>query len=54
MPARLKGVGPEIVAGLWSEGLFDNRRQLAAYAGRAGPGCSPGWRVNGAHKCGRF
>lgn len=34
----LKGVGPESAAVLWSEGLsrhFDNRRQLAAYAGLA-------------------
>ena len=41
-PARmlmhLRGVGPEFGAVLWSEGLyrrFDNRRQLAAYAGLA-------------------
>jgi transposase len=36
MLARLKGIGPQIAAVLWSEGLFrqfDNRRQLAAYAG---------------------
>lgn len=35
---RLKGVGPEFAAVLWSEGLFrhfDNRRQVAAYAGLA-------------------
>jgi transposase len=35
---RLKGVGPEFATTLWSEGLyrhFDNRRQLAAYAGLA-------------------
>lgn len=35
---RLKGVGPEFAGVLWSEGLFrhfDNRRQLAAYAGLA-------------------
>ena len=35
---RLKGIGPEIAAILWSEGLFrqfDNRRQVAAYAGLA-------------------
>jgi transposase len=34
----VKGVGPEFAAVLWSEGLcrhFDNRRQLAAYAGLA-------------------
>jgi transposase len=34
----LKGVGPEFAAILWSEGLFrhfDNRRQVAAYAGLA-------------------
>ena len=33
-----KGIGPETAAVLWSEGLFrqfDNRRQLAAYAGLA-------------------
>ena len=36
--ARLKSIGPEIAAVLWMEGLwrtFDNRRQLAAYAGLA-------------------
>src|SRR3981081_3900591 len=36
--ARLKGIGPEPAAVLWSEGLFrpfDNRRQVAAYAGLA-------------------
>jgi transposase len=36
--ARLKGVGPEFATILWSEGFyrhFDNRRQLAAYAGLA-------------------
>jgi transposase len=35
---KLKGVGPEFAAILWSEGFFrhyDNRRQLAAYAGLA-------------------
>ncbi len=34
----LKGIGPEFAAVLWSEGLsrhFDNRRQIAAYAGLA-------------------
>ena len=34
----IKGVGPEFVAVLWTEGLFrhfDNRRQVAAYAGLA-------------------
>lgn len=34
----LKGIGPEFACVLWSEGLyrrFDNRRQLAAYAGLA-------------------
>jgi transposase len=38
MLARLKGIGPESAAVLWSEGLFrhfDNRRQVAAYAGLA-------------------
>jgi transposase len=38
MLARLKGIGPESAAMLWSEGLyrhFDNRRQVAAYAGLA-------------------
>ncbi len=38
MLAQLKGIGPETAAVLWSEGLFrhfDNRRQLAAYAGLA-------------------
>lgn len=36
--AQFKGIGPEFTAVLWSEGLFrhfDNRRQLAAYAGLA-------------------
>lgn len=35
---NLKGIGPEFAAVLWTEGLsrhFDNRRQLAAYAGLA-------------------
>ncbi len=35
---NLKGIGPEFAAVLWSEGLsrrFDNRRQIAAYAGLA-------------------
>lgn len=34
----LKGIGPEFAAVLWTEGLsrkFDNRRQIAAYAGLA-------------------
>jgi transposase len=34
----IRGIGPEFAAVLWSEGLFrhfDNRRQLAAYAGLA-------------------
>ena len=38
MLVQLKGIGPEIAAVLWSEGLFrrfDNRRQVAAYAGLA-------------------
>ena len=38
MLAGLKGSGPETAAVLWSEGLFrqfDNRRQVAAYAGLA-------------------
>jgi transposase len=38
MLVRVKGIGPETAAVLWSEGLFhrfDNRRQLAAYAGLA-------------------
>jgi transposase len=38
MLRELKGIGPEFAAVLWSEGLyrhFDNRRQLAAYAGLA-------------------
>jgi transposase len=40
-PAMLlgvKGIGPEFAAVLWSEGLsrpFENRRQVAAYAGLA-------------------
>jgi transposase len=35
---NLKGVGPQFAAVIWSEGLsrqFDNRRQVAAYAGLA-------------------
>jgi transposase len=35
---KLKGIGPEFAAVLWSEGFFrhfDNRRQVAAYAGLA-------------------
>ncbi len=39
MLARLKGIGPETAAVLWTEGLFrqfDNRRHVAAYAGLAG------------------
>ena len=35
---ELKGIGPEFASILWNEGLyrhFDNRRQLAAYAGLA-------------------
>ena len=38
MLMKLKGVGPEFGATLWSECLFrsfDNRRQVAAYAGLA-------------------
>ena len=38
MVAQLRGIGPEFAAVLWSEGLFrqfDNRKQLAAYAGLA-------------------
>ncbi len=38
MLMRLKGIGAEFASVLWSEGLyrrFDNRRQLAAYAGLA-------------------
>jgi transposase len=38
MLLSLKGIGPELTAVLWSEGLsrhFDNRRQVAAYAGLA-------------------
>jgi transposase len=38
MLVRLKGIGPETAAVLWTEGLFrqfDNRRQVAAYAGLA-------------------
>lgn len=38
MIAQLRGIGPEFAAVLWSEGLFrhfDNRRQVAAYAGLA-------------------
>lgn len=36
--AALKGIGPEFAAVIWAEGLsrsFENRRQLAAYAGLA-------------------
>lgn len=38
MLAELKGIGPQIATILWSEALFrhfDNRRQVAAYAGLA-------------------
>jgi transposase len=38
----LKGIGPEFAAVLWSEGLsrkFDNRRQVAAYAGLVPMAC---------------
>lgn len=38
MLCAIKGVGPEVAAVLWTEGLcrqFDNRRQVAAYAGLA-------------------
>ena len=38
MLLHIKGIGPEFAAILWSEGLFrhfDNRRQVAAYAGLA-------------------
>jgi transposase len=38
MIAQLRGIGPEFAAVLWSEGLFrhfNNRKQLAAYAGLA-------------------
>lgn len=38
MLLQLKGIGPEIASVLWLEGLsrqFDNRRQVAAYAGLA-------------------
>jgi len=38
MLLNLKGIGPEFSAVLWSEGLFrhfDNRRQVASYAGLA-------------------
>jgi len=38
MLLAIKGVGPEFAAVLWSEGLFrhfDNRRQIASYAGLA-------------------
>jgi transposase len=38
MLLRIKGIGSEFAAILWSEGLFrhfDNRRQIAAYAGLA-------------------
>src|SRR5428012_2278 len=40
MLLNIKGIGPEFAAVLWSEGLFrhfDNRRQVAAYAGLAPP-----------------
>jgi len=36
--ARLRGIGPEFAAVLWTEGLyrsFDNRRRITAYAGLA-------------------
>jgi transposase len=38
MLARLRGIGPELASLIWLEALFrrfDNRRQIAAYAGLA-------------------
>jgi transposase len=38
MLLNIRGIGPEFAAILWSEGLFrhfENRRQIAAYAGLA-------------------
>ena len=38
MLLAIKGIGPDFAAILWSEGLFryfDNRRQIASYAGLA-------------------
>ena len=38
MSLDIKGIGPEFTTVLWSEGLFrhfDNRRQVASYAGLA-------------------
>src|SRR5215831_19439653 len=38
MLLAIRGIGPEFAAILWSEGLFrhfENRRQIAAYAGLA-------------------
>src|SRR3984893_627548 len=46
MLAGLKGIGPQTAAVLWSEGLFrpfDNRRQVAAYAGLAPTPWKSGW-----------
>ena len=46
MLARLKGIGPQTAAVLWSEGLFrqfDNRRQVAAYAGLVPTPWQSGW-----------
>lgn len=56
MLARLKGIGPETAAVLWSEGLFrqfDNRRQVAAYAGLArslGDDLTPSARSDQSHR----
>jgi transposase len=46
---EIKGIGPDFAAILWTEGLFrhfDNRRQLAAYAGLA---ATP-WRSGAIHE----
>src|SRR4051812_13071038 len=56
MLVQLKGIGPEIAAVLWSEGLFrrfDNRRQVAAYAGLgtvARLGVMPRWLLADANR----
>lgn len=57
MLLALKGIGEESAAVLWSEGLyrhFDNRRQLAAYAGLAPTPWQSGQidRDQGVSKCG--
>ena len=57
MLLNIKGIGPEFAAVLWLEGLFrhfDNRRQVASYAGLAPTPCQSGSvdREQGVSKAG--